>query len=225
MESSVEARGTARDLIEAAIDLFGAEGYEAVSTRALSARAGTNVSSIRYHFGGKEELYVATLDHVVATVGGRLDGVLAIAGHVRELVGDDRARQAQLVRELVPRVLDAFLTHPDVRRFLPLVLRELLIGGRHLDRIYEALPRRLHETLTELVAWIGGEDPESPRTIVRTHALVGPLMVFHLARPILLRRLGRDDLGAEELDLVREEVTRLFLRALDLEDAEHAPRS
>ena len=53
-----EGRGDATRLalIRAALDLFGAKGFEAASTRDVAAAAGANLASIAYHFGGKEGL-------------------------------------------------------------------------------------------------------------------------------------------------------------------------
>ena len=47
---------TREHLIEAAIEVVGAVGYEGASTRALAKAANANLSAIPYHFGGKKEL-------------------------------------------------------------------------------------------------------------------------------------------------------------------------
>jgi AcrR family transcriptional regulator len=52
-------KDTSALLIESGIVLFGARGYDGVTTRELAHGAHTNISSIKYHFGGKEELYRA----------------------------------------------------------------------------------------------------------------------------------------------------------------------
>lgn len=52
---------TKKKLIQVARRLFSAQKYESVSVRMLCEEAGTNVSSVSYHFGGKEELYRACL--------------------------------------------------------------------------------------------------------------------------------------------------------------------
>ncbi|MDD3449896.1 MAG: TetR/AcrR family transcriptional regulator [Gammaproteobacteria bacterium] len=44
-------------LLEAALECFLADEYHRVTTRQIAARAGANVSMIRYYFGGKEGLY------------------------------------------------------------------------------------------------------------------------------------------------------------------------
>jgi AcrR family transcriptional regulator len=213
---------TAEDLLSAGIDLFGRHGYEAVSTRALAEAAGANVSAIRYHFGGKDGLYLACLDAVVDSVRPRLAQARDLAAHARELAGDDPRARAVLVERVVRAVLEGFLGHPELRRFLPLVLRELLVPGDGFPRLYEALPRPLHETLTELVAWLDDRPADDPATIVRTHALLGSLVVFHLGRPILLARLGAEDLDAALLETIVVETQRVVLAALRLPAPEAA---
>ena len=54
-------KDTSALLVESGIVLFGARGYDGVTTRELAHGARTNISSIKYHFGGKEELYRAVL--------------------------------------------------------------------------------------------------------------------------------------------------------------------
>lgn len=46
-------------LILTAIRLFGEHGFEGTSTRRIAAEAGTTMSNITYHFGGKEGLHLA----------------------------------------------------------------------------------------------------------------------------------------------------------------------
>ena len=110
----------------------------------------------------------------------------------------------------------AFLVQPHIRLFLPIVVRELLVPGPHFDRLYEAVPRVLHETLTEMVAWILAAPPDDPAVIIRTHALVGSIVVFQIGRTILQRRLEVDGYDDLLVDQVRDQITDIVLKALDL---------
>jgi len=56
-------KDTRGKLIEAATPLFAQKGFAAVSVRELAAAAEANVAAISYHFGGKEGLYHAVLEH------------------------------------------------------------------------------------------------------------------------------------------------------------------
>ncbi len=62
-------------LIHAAIERFGKRGFDAVGTREIAAAVDTPMSSITYHFGGKEGLYHAAAEHIFdylkETVGSR----------------------------------------------------------------------------------------------------------------------------------------------------------
>ena len=51
-------------LIEVAIAKFGRCGFDGVGTREIAASVGTPMSSITYHFGGKEGLYRAAAEHI-----------------------------------------------------------------------------------------------------------------------------------------------------------------
>jgi TetR/AcrR family transcriptional regulator, regulator of cefoperazone and chloramphenicol sensitivity len=205
-------------LIEAAIELFGESGFDSVGTRALCERAGTNLAAIRYHFDGKDGLYRAAVQHVVDVIEPRLDFALAAFAEAARMAGDDRERQADLVRTLVRGILEMFLRQPDVKPFVPFILREFFLPSRHFDLFYEALPRRLHEITSGVVALVHGIDPESDAAKVRAHALIGQIMVFNIAREILFRRTGWTDYDDAAAALVIDEVQRVSLRALGLDD-------
>ena len=51
-------------LIHAAIERFGKRGFDAVGTREIAAAVDTPMSSITYHFGSKEGLYLAAAEHI-----------------------------------------------------------------------------------------------------------------------------------------------------------------
>jgi AcrR family transcriptional regulator len=60
-------------LLKAALDCFLEDDYHQVSTRQIAARAGANVSMIRYYFGNKEGLYEEMIREVYAPVLAALD--------------------------------------------------------------------------------------------------------------------------------------------------------
>ena len=52
---------TRQRLLEAAAEVFAAEGFHTATVRQICARAKANVAAIHYHFGSKEELYLELL--------------------------------------------------------------------------------------------------------------------------------------------------------------------
>ncbi len=69
---------TRQRLIEAALDVFGRQGFEGASTREIAKEANANLAAIVYHFGSKEALHVAVAEYMV--------------GRVSELVGPRAGR-------------------------------------------------------------------------------------------------------------------------------------
>src|SRR4029077_1876263 len=55
--STLLAGSTTTALIDAAKRLFASKGFDGTSVKELSDAAGTNISLVSYHFGGKEGLY------------------------------------------------------------------------------------------------------------------------------------------------------------------------
>ena len=55
---------TRERLLIAAAEEFAAHGYRSTTVRTICAKARANVAAIRYHFGSKDKLYIATYDYV-----------------------------------------------------------------------------------------------------------------------------------------------------------------
>ena len=55
---------TRREILRAAGEVFAGAGFSGATTRTGAARAGVNVATLHYHFGGKERLYRAVLEDV-----------------------------------------------------------------------------------------------------------------------------------------------------------------
>lgn len=60
---STEIGKTKSKLISAAGKLFAEQGYEQTSIAEISEVAETNIAAVNYHFGNKEHLLIAILDH------------------------------------------------------------------------------------------------------------------------------------------------------------------
>src|ERR1041384_7627861 len=59
----------AERLLEAAVALFAQHGFDAVSTGAVAAAAGLTQSMVHYHFGTKEKLWKAAVEHIMQVRG------------------------------------------------------------------------------------------------------------------------------------------------------------
>ncbi|MEM1355136.1 MAG: CerR family C-terminal domain-containing protein [Planctomycetota bacterium] len=57
------AEQTRLKLLDAAAELFATKGFRDVAVRDICGKAGANIAAINYHFGGKDNLHLAALDH------------------------------------------------------------------------------------------------------------------------------------------------------------------
>ena len=96
-------------LLEAAASLFAQHGFDAVSTGTVATAAGLSQSMVHYHFGTKEKLWKAAVEHLMH---GRGD---MFSLHMDDLQDvDDLARLKIMLR----RFISANSAEPDLTRIL-----------------------------------------------------------------------------------------------------------
>ncbi len=194
-------------LIRAALRLFGRQGYEAASTRAIAAEAGTNISSIAYHFGGKEGLRLACADAVA-------DQIEQIARALPVAPADlDRRRAWLALRRLMRRIATFLIVGAGTGDMMAFVLGELARPDSPvLDRLYATLVEPRHAALCALWAAATGAPAESEEVRLAVFALVGQAVYFRLAAPIVQRRMGWQAYARPQA----RAITRRLLINLDL---------
>ncbi len=185
-------------LLEVAIDAFANAGYEGVGTRELAERAGTNLSAIRYHFGGKEGLYRAVIQHISQDVQERVSPFIQ---HTRS-----RARRPNVSREelidSVCRLITAFanqlLASGIGDNWARLVVREQMKPTKAFDVMYNVF-RILLDGIAPIVAKVVGEPSESRKVRICAMTLVGQALVFRTHRATALKFIGWKKLGPKEV--------------------------
>ncbi|TDC69957.1 TetR/AcrR family transcriptional regulator [Streptomyces hainanensis] len=139
-------------ILDAAEELFGAQGYAATSLRAVTEAAGVNVAAVNYHFGSKEGLLRAVVARAMGSVnaerGRRLDELTAAGGvpGAADLVRIFVETGASLVRRHGPRgprvarLIGRVVCEPDpqIRRLFADEVSP--VEGRYLQALTAALP-------------------------------------------------------------------------------------
>lgn len=192
-------RPTDSRLLEVAIEHFGRFGLNAASTRAIAKDAGTPMSSITYHFGGKEGLYLAAARHIGAQMAERLAPAVTVAERVET---DDplAARQALLtICAHVASVLASSDTAPLAR----FIVREQADPTEAFGMIYDGMMAPLLALTARLIGIVAGGRLGEGETRLRAVALMGQLLVFRVARETALRAAGWTDIGPAELETIQ----------------------
>jgi TetR/AcrR family transcriptional regulator, regulator of cefoperazone and chloramphenicol sensitivity len=192
---SPRAEATRAALTRSALELFGAKGFEATSTREIASAAGANIASIAYHFGGKEGLRAGCADFVVATIGEVFARTSGGTTEVETLAPEQaRDRLAGVAGALI----DALIARDDARPIARFVLREMFEPSAAFERLYLGAMAPMHTRACAIWSRAAGASAESEATRLAVFALIAQVVYFRLARPAILRRMNWSDIGAPE---------------------------
>lgn len=125
-------------LVQATIDEIGAVGNLDVTVSAIARRAGMSPALAHHYFGGKEQMFLAAMRHVLRDYAAEVRAALRAAG------ADARGRVAAVIRasfansNFHPDVVAAWLnfyvlaqSSPDAARLLAMYQRRLHSNLRH----------------------------------------------------------------------------------------------
>lgn len=196
-EKTSSAERTRAALIDAGLKLFGRKGFAATSTREIAAEARANIGSIAYHFGGKEQLRDACAEHIVASIRSIADPVL----QQLPVPSDPATAEAQL-RLAAERMAGFLIAGPGVADFVQFILREVQQPTRAFDIVYEGLVEAVHRRLCHVWAAATGDDPDSGETRIVVFTLIGQIVYFRIAREVVVRRMGWQEMGPAQARLI-----------------------
>jgi len=205
--SSTRGDQTREALIDAAIEIFGRDGFRAASTRSIADAAGVNQALIGYHFGGKPGLYLAAFERITGAVEQHL---LPVTQPIEEEFrrGEvDRERSVAYVLTMIDAIVATF-TLPESEAWARLILREQQNPSDAFDRLYDRVLGRHLTLMTALIARVRRLDPQSIEARLISQTVIGQGLVFRSARATVLRHLGWRELGTGEIASIQSVIRR-----------------
>jgi TetR/AcrR family transcriptional regulator len=133
---SREVRGR---ILNAALECFGAFGFEGTSTRAVADRAGVTHTLVLYHFQSKEQLWIAAVDSALAAY------TAAMTEHL-EATSDGTA--AESLRCFIEQFTRMSAEKPQVHRILTMESNQ---GTSRLNWVVDHYLRDHFEKITSLI--------------------------------------------------------------------------
>ena len=188
-------------LLDIAIREFGAKGLEGASTRGIAAAAGTAMSAITYHYGGKEGLYLAAADRI-AMLMGEMAGEDLAAVAAAAMGNPIAAREAAL--RILMRMADT-MASPDSEAWVLFVVREQTHPTAAFDRIYAGSLGTMVGALAQLVQVATGASTAVAG--IATITLVGQAIALRASRAMVLRLLETDTLRDDDLVSLKARIT------------------
>lgn len=186
---------TKQRIIEAAEELFADEGFDRVSVRDLTTKAGANVAAVNYHFGSREGLIAAVTTRYINPVNeerlARLDAL---------------ERRAAGKPVAIEEILDAFIRPfaTQVRRselsekiFFKLMGRMFGHGCNLppvVEQLFGTMLNRFHKSFTKALPGLAADD-----IWWRMHLMSGS-MIHTMAHGEKLLRISAGDSGNPTLE-------------------------
>ena len=211
---------TRKALIDAALELFGTNGFEATSTREIARRAGANIASIAYHFGGKGGLRQACADAVRSLIGEMVGSAFARSNPVVTASAEPETA-AHVLEAIMRHVVRTALLSPQAVRFVPFVLREINGNSPVLDSLYRELMEPTHRRLCALWGAATGAEPESAAVRLAVFAMVGQMIYFRIGSQIVTRRMGWQEYSSAEVEQIADTVCTNLRAALQAGRTNH----
>lgn len=206
-QTAGRARGelARRQLIAAAVEMFGEYGLQGATTRDIAQRAGQNIAAITYYFNSKEGLYLAVAQWIADFIRQAFRPLAEEIDHFWQQPAERRAPEQYL--HFLQRGLLAFselMTQPHTLNLSKIMSREQLSPTEAYPLIHRQVVAPLHEKLCRLLAAYTGIAPGSTKIVLHTHALIGEVLSFRVARETIRRQAGWQQIGEHEAAQIGE---------------------
>lgn len=194
---------TKQRILEAAEQVFAEEGWSGARTRQIAAEAEVHVAQLHYHFGSKEDLYIAVL----------ANGIDRVVGHLRARLEETPIDSPDTLQQLVRAHFDLLGSRRHmVRLMMDAVLRRDARASRVAeDRLRPWLEGELLPRVLPVLAQGG------LRAVDPIHALlseIGLVTVYFVAQPLVDALIGPDAYGPEQLARRREALVDLLFHGI-----------
>jgi TetR/AcrR family transcriptional regulator, regulator of cefoperazone and chloramphenicol sensitivity len=197
--------GTRDRILEAAGEVFAESGFRGATVRKICDRAAVNVSAIKYHFGGKEDLYSEVL---------RYWHEFAIKKYPPLLgVGQDGSPEDQLrafIRSFMFRMLD----RGKPAWFGKVMAREMAEPTRAFDRLVSEVMGPLNKLLTSIIRKIIGPRADQETLRLCCASILGQCAYYCNAR-LLSHFFKRDLSNPDEIERIADHIARFSAKSLD----------
>lgn len=195
-------------LIDAAVMVFGERGYDGASTRDIANAAGVNSPALQYYFDGKEGIYLACVEHLIALLWLKMGDAVEAAEHA--LIDADTGDQALVTASLgiLGAVVATIQDSPQTTAWRAFLDRHQagLCPESATTAFEDRFKKRIGNVVRQLIARLSGLAINDERTVIHSMALFTQGLAFRVQKPKLLEALGWTAIDQKEMELVRDVV-------------------
>jgi AcrR family transcriptional regulator len=191
---------TEQRLIRISGELFAEHRYEEVTIRDIAEAAGVNIAAVNYHFGGKEELFAATIRHAFEQV------QTPLTSSAREA----EAMLADMAQQILARL---FLADPTAAWQQRLLSRAILHNAALVRAVVDEYTLKDVEALA---ATLARANPKAPHEACVTGALgvLGECLFVRQSGSLYTSLLPITKLDAKALRTLAERIAAQRIRGV-----------
>ena len=206
---------TSARIIEAALTLFGEQGYEGASTREIAELAGVNAPALNYYFKSKEGLYNACIEYMVEQIWAFLAPTIEQA-QAQLGARPDTEQLIETFCSIQSKIAEFMLVSNRTNSWRKFYAREQAGLGPSAGEevISQRIGQRLIGVTSGIISRLMGPNASQEECILRSMALTGQLLPFHLTRNSSLKALDWDVLTPQRyamlMNIVLEQTVTLL---------------
>jgi AcrR family transcriptional regulator len=204
-DQSPESLKTRSRLLEAAGEIFAERGFRAATIREICERAKANVAAAHYHFGDKEELYLAVLKSGAEEALKKYPPTLGLTG--AESVNE---KLQVFVRSLLLRISDKGRPAWHGK----LMAREMAEPTAALDALIQDMYRPLVERLEDIVRELTGRATNDEVVLRCARSILGQCLYYYHARAVIQRMTPLQQFEPADVEQLAAHITKFSLAAL-----------
>ncbi len=196
---------TRKRLLDAAAEVFAAEGFRAATIRQICQRASANVAAIHYHFGGKQEIYVELLRELGRRALERYPPTLGLS-----VQPSPEERLFAFVHAFLLRVLsdDGFAQHGRV------LSREMVDPSPAIGMVVDEFIRPSFDYLRGIVRELAGPEADERAVRLSARSIVAQCAFYHHARALIERLSPDEPRDPQAIRALAEHITHFSLEGL-----------
>jgi AcrR family transcriptional regulator len=210
---SVASEQTRARLVDAAGEMFAELGFHHTTVRQICQRAGANIAAVNYHFRDKTGLYTEVVRQSMRAA--RLDAVRAAF--------DQNAPPEQILRAVIKTRLESLRSLDLGDWHFRIFAHELAKPTPAMNIVVNEAIRPLYSRMCMLLGNILGLPPDHEKTRLCAHSIIGQLLFYAFARPVINRLAPEMKMSATHIDLLADHITEFSLAYLRQANAKRRP--
>lgn len=200
----IASERTRSRLIDAAGEMFAELGFHHTTVRQICQRAGANIAAVNYHFRDKTSLYTEVVRQSMQAA--RLDAVHAAF--------DQNAPPEEILRAVVRARLENLRSLDLGDWHFRIFAHELAKPTPAIDVVVNEAIRPLYSRMCKLIGSILGLPPDHQKTRLCAQSVIGQILFYAFARPVISRLSPQMKMTAAQVDLIANHITEFSLAFL-----------